>query len=84
MSPLLIASIIVGVLGVAAWVGGYLRFTRHLPKYDSLRGLPCVPGMLLVVVGVILFAFFWHWVVGGLAIVACIYGGYRLIVSKAS
>lgn len=76
------ASVALFVLGVGAWAGGYLKWTRHLPKWDKLRGLPCVPGFLMVIVSVVLFGFFWHWVVGTLVIASMGYGGYRLMFGR--
>ena len=72
-------SIILFIIGVAAWCGGYLKFTVNLPRYDPLRGMACVPGLLMVLTSIILFCFFWHWVLGTLCIGLFGYGGYRLI-----
>lgn len=79
---LLWTSLVLFLLGVLAWAGGYLKWTRHLPEYHPFRGLPCVPGLVLVVISLVLFAFFWHWVVGSLVIVGTGYAGVRLIMTK--
>lgn len=76
---MLLVTGVVFVLGVAAWAGGYLKFDRKLPQRDPSRGIASIPGLLLVVLSFILFAFYWHWVVGGLSILAIGYIGYRLI-----
>ena len=74
--------IVLGVffVGVGAWGFGHWKWTRHLPKFDPLRGKATIPGFLLVVISIVLFAFYWHWIVGGLAIIGVGYAGYRLIL----
>jgi len=77
---LFVTSIFLCVVGIAAWAGAYVRWTRHLPACDPWRGVPCVPGMFLVLTAIVLFAFSWHWLVGTFVIAGMGYGGYRYIL----
>lgn len=65
-------------LGLVVWVRGY-RKTAKLPPRDRSRGMACVPGLLLTVLAVVLFAFYWHWIVGGAVVLALAYGAYKMI-----
>jgi hypothetical protein len=66
-------------LGIAAWVVGYRRMVKR-PSYDRLRGMLCLPGVVLVLIALILLAFYWHWIVGGVLIGFLAYGAYKMIV----
>lgn len=66
-------------LGVAVWVWGYRKMAKQ-PARDRSRGLVCVPGLLITVLAVILFAFYWHWIVGGIVVAALAYTAYKKLV----
>lgn len=74
-------SIVIIAVGLFLWAGGYLKWSRLLPKYDPLRGVPCVPGFLTTVTGIILFAFYWHAIVGIAVFLLICYIIFKLIVS---
>jgi hypothetical protein len=48
-------------------------------KHDPLRGLPCIHGFLLTLIGVVMFCWWLHGALGILAILALAFAAYRLI-----
>ncbi|MEL4395622.1 hypothetical protein AAEH73_21665, partial [Shewanella algae] len=61
-----------------AWVVGYRKMLK-LPSHDRLRGMLCVPGVFLTLIAFVLFAFYWHWIAGGVVIGLLAYGAYKTV-----
>ena len=74
---LLWGSLLFLVIGGAAWLGGYLKFTK--PQHSPYRGVVCIPGIVMVLISLVLFGFFWHWILGTLAIFGLGYAGFKMI-----
>ena len=75
----MLVSLIILSIGIAGWVAGAF-YQRHLPDYDSTKGLAALPGCIITVVGFI--AVLWHfaWWLGLAILLLALWGAYRLIL----
>lgn len=65
-------------VGIGLWAAGAAQANR-VPD-DSLRGLYMMPGLLLVLGGLVSFMFCLHWTLGTFAVIALLLVLWNLIV----
>lgn len=75
----LIGSIALLACGSYLWATSYLKM-RKKPAHDRLRGLACLPGVVLTVAGLVMLAFYFHWLIGFAAIVAVCWIAVKVIL----